>query len=194
MSDLVMQTRDAMDFMDSLYREVAALFREAQELIEKRDWTICRPSGYNVIFSERSTGLDPGNVPFWNTTSFTVAFGPAADTKRTATTATMPRNGLVLLILRIEIKGPGVEAPRVVAGVLRDIKLPGGEKFEKVLAPTFAKNALKVFEPFKPIDRVNYVSSTISFSGRFFEVPLFEIIDRHVLQQKVVDPLLALAV
>ena len=58
--DIVMQTKNAFDFVQKLFFEVSYLIKEIEGMVqqETEEFVIVKPSGYHVT-TRTSTGLEP---------------------------------------------------------------------------------------------------------------------------------------
>jgi hypothetical protein len=184
------QTRNALDFVQKLYFEISYLIKEVEGLLQHEDeeFQIGRPSGYGVT-SGKSTGLDPAYVESWLGKSFTVFFVPKADTRlHKGQTITEFKDPLKLLLLDIQLEGKREKTPRVMAGVLYEIrnKRQDCTKFEHLMFE-FVNNREKVFAS---APNLGYEDSYMSMRGKLFSVRLFSMQSSEDVSQKIVDPML----
>lgn len=127
------QTKNALDFLQKLYFEISYLIKEIEGILqqEEEEFIIGRPSGYGIT-TRTSVGLEPINVELWLSKTFTVFFCPKEKIKTDGgQTKTLFRDDLKLLILDIELMGKNTEAPRILAGCLRNISCKRPTKIKK---------------------------------------------------------------
>jgi len=186
---LEVQTRNALEFVQKLYIEISYLIKEVEGLLHREDekFIIGRPNGYGVT-SGKSTGLEPANVDFWLSKTFTVFFVPEDDTKPGGTTNTGFKNNLKLLLLDIELEGKKSKSPRVIAGVLYDIRSKRADhtKFEHMMFE-FVNSREKIFANTL---EMNYEDSYLSMKGDIFSLRLFSLSSSEDVAKKIVDPML----
>jgi len=189
--NLEIQTRNALDFVQKLYFEISYLIKEVEGLLHQEDeeFVIGRPSGYGVT-SGKSTGLEPANVESWLTKAFTVFFVPDKETKLHNGTTTTPFDNLKVILLDIELEGKKNKTPRVLAGVLYDIrsKRDNYTKFEHMMFE-FIYSRDKVFAS---VPELKYEDSYLSMKGKLFSLPLFSVQTSEDIVQKIVEPMLTI--
>jgi hypothetical protein len=189
--NLEMQTRNALSFVQKLYFEISYLIKEVEGLLhlEEEEFVIGRPSGYAVT-SGKSTGLEPANVESWLSKAFTVFFVSDKETKlQSGMTITPFHNQLRLLLLDIELEGKKNKTPRIMAGVLYDIrsKRDNYTKFEHMMSE-FIYSRDRVFAS---VPELSYEDSYLSMKGNLFNLPLFSVQTSEDISQKIVEPMLA---
>jgi len=189
--NLEMQTRNALNFVQKLYFEISYLIKEVEGLLhlEDEEFIIGRPSGYGVT-SGKSTGLEPANVESWLSKAFTVFYVPDKETKlQSGTTTTPVHNQLRVLLLDIELEGKKNKIPRIIAGVLYDIRSKRNNytKFEHLMFE-FVYSRDKIFAS---APELNYEDSYLSMKGNLFNLPLFSVQTSEDITQKIVGPMLA---
>jgi len=186
------QTRNALQFVQKLYIEISYLIKEVEGLLhrEEEEFVIGRPSGYGVT-SGKSTGLEPANVDGWLSKAFTVFFVPDKQSKlQGGTTITPFHDDLKVLLLDIELEGKKSKTPRVLAGVLTDIRPKKADytKFEHLMFEfVYAREKIFALAP-----NVSYEDGYTAMHGKLFSVPLFSITSSDDVAQKIVEPMLAL--
>lgn len=184
------QTRNALTFIQKLYFEISYLIKEVEGLLhlEEEEFVIGRPAGYAVT-SGRSTGLDPANVEWWMSKAFTVFFVPDFETKlHNGQTTTPFHEQLKILLLDIELEGKKNKVPRIIAGVLYDIRSKRNDyiKFEHLMSQ-FIGSRDKIFASFP---NLNYEDSYCSMKGNLFSLPLFTVQSSQDIAQKIIEPML----
>jgi len=189
--NLEMQTRNALNFVQKLYFEISYLIKEVEGLLhlEGEEFVIGRPSGYGVT-SGKSTGLEPANVESWLSKAFTVFYVSDKETKLQGGQTTTPfHNELKVLLLDIELEGKKNKIPRIMAGVLYDIrpKRDNYNKFEHLMFE-FNYSRDKIFASAPDL---NYEDSYLSMKGDLFNLPLFSVQTSEDISQKIIDPMLA---
>jgi hypothetical protein len=189
--NLEMQTRNALNFVQKLYFEISYLIKEVEGLLhlEEEEFVIGRPSGYGVT-SGKSTGLEPVNVESWLSKAFTVFYVSDKETKlQGGQTTTAFHNQLKVLLLDIELEGKKNKIPRVIAGVLYDIrsKKDSYTKFEHLMFE-FNYSRDKIFAS---APELHYEDSYLSMKGNLFNLPLFSVQTSEDITQKIVEPMLA---
>jgi hypothetical protein len=189
--NLEMQTRNALSFVHKLYFEISYLIKEVEGLLrlEEEKFVIGRPSGYAVT-SGKSTGLEPANVESWLSKAFTVFYVSDKETKLQSGTTTTPfHNHLRVLLLDIELEGKNNKTPRIMAGVLYDIrsKRDNYTKFEHMMSE-FIYSRDKVFAS---APELSYEDSYLSMKGNLFKLPLFSVQTSEDISRKIVEPMLA---
>lgn len=189
--NLEMQTRNALSFVQKLYFEVSYLIKEVEGLLHSEDeeFVIGRPSGYAVT-SGKSTGLEPANVESWLSKSFTVFFVPDKETTlQGGQTNTKFHDHLRLLLLDIELESKKNKVPRIMAGVLYDIrsKRDNYTKFEHLMFE-FIYSRDKIFASAPDI---NYEDSYLSMKGNLFQLPLFSVQTSDDISKDIIEPMLA---
>jgi hypothetical protein len=128
-------------------------------------------------------------VESWLSKAFTVFFIPNKDTKiQSGTTTTHFVDGLKLILLDIEIEGKKSKRPRILAGVLYDIrpKKTDHTKFEHMMFE-FVYNRDKVFASAPFLD---YEDNYLSMKGKLFALPLFSVESSEDVVEKIVEPML----
>jgi len=189
--DLEQQTRNALGFVQKLYFEISYLIKEVEGMLhsEEEKFVIGKPSGYQVT-SGKSTGLEPANVEAWLSKAFTVFFVPAKETKlQSGMTNTPFHDHLKVLLLDIELEGKINKTPRIMAGVLYDIRSKRDKlnKFEHMMSE-FIYSRDKVFASAPDL---SYEDSYLSMKGHLFDLPLFSLQTSEDISHKIVGPMLA---
>lgn len=189
--NLEMQTRNALNFVQKLYFEISYLIKEVEGMLrsEEEKFVIGKPSGYQVT-SGKSTGLEPANVEAWLSKAFTVFFVPAKETKlQSGMTNTPFHDQLKVLLLDIELEGKINKTPRIMAGVLYDIrsKRDNYTKFEHMMSE-FIYSRDKVFASAPDL---SYNDSYLSMKGNLFSLPLFTLQTSEDISRKIVGPMVA---
>lgn len=189
---LEVQTRNALEFVQKLYFEISYLIKEVEGLLqrEEEEFLIGRPSGYGVTCG-KSTGLEPANVESWLSKTFSVFFAQKADIRQqSGQTITDFKDDLKLLFLDIELEGKKNKTPRVLAGVLYDIKPKKNDhtKFEHLMFE-FTYNREKLFAT---APEIVYEDSYVSLKAKTFSLPLFSINSAEDVSQKIVERMVAL--
>jgi len=189
--NIEIQTQNALNFVQKLYFEISYLIKEVEGLLhlEEEEFVIGRPSGYGVT-SGKSTGLEPANVESWLSKAFTVFYVPDKETKlHNGTTTTPFHKQLKVLLLDIELEGKKNKIPRIMAGVLYDIKSKKDSytKFEHLMFE-FNYSRDKVFASAPDL---SYEDSYLSMKGNLFSLPLFSVQTSEDISQKIIEPMLA---
>lgn len=187
------QANNALDFVQKLYFEISYLIKEVEGVLQQQEeeFIIVRPSGYGVT-TRTSIGLEPVNVDLWLSKAFTVFFCSKDNiSEERGQTKTSFSDDLKVLILDIELMGKLIDAPRILAGCLRNISCKKPTKYKKFEAITweFAYSREKIFSS---IPNVSYEDSYVSFTGKFKTIPLFSINDSEAVERMLVDPMVKL--
>ena len=188
-SELATQTRKAFEFVEKLYFEMSYLIKEVEGLLQREDdkFVILRSSGYSVT-TRTSTGLEPLNVEYWLSKSFSVFFCPERMTKlKGGITETKISEDLRLLILHIDLINKEIHEPKIIGGFLYDIisKKDNWNKFENLMWE-FSYNGNKVFSK---IPHIGYEDSYCSFKGEVFKDKLYSIKNSDDVDKKLVKPM-----
>ncbi len=190
--DLVIQTKNAFDFVQKFYFEISYLIKEVETSLqqEEEEFRILHASGYSIT-TRTSTGLEPVNVERWFPTTFTVFFCRDDHTElKAGQTITKQRPDLKVLFLHIEAIGKQLKEPRALAGCLYDIKWDTKKvsKFENFLG-RFSYHPQKVFLHMPDIE---YSDNACSFKGKLVNKKLFSIKNSEDVRRQLVEPMIAI--
>jgi len=186
--DLIMQTKNAFDFIQKLYFEISYLIKEIEGNLQGDGFVIGRPSGYGVTMRS-STGLETVNVENWISKSYSVFFCNQDDTKmHQGVTITKINPKLKIMIIHIEMFDKEISSPKITYARIDNIghNNPKWEKFEYFMS-RFAYYGKKIFSNGPDID---YKDSNCSFKGEFHTENLFSINNSEELRKKIIDPML----
>lgn len=191
--ELAQQCNLAFDFIQKLYLEVSYFIKEVEGLLLEENFTIGRPSGYQIS-ARSSSGLEPINVNMWLLRKMGVFFAPQDEIKfergQTSLDVTKPAK---VIYLRILLNDKTIEGPVVYAGVLHNIlKKPKSkwiQKFEQAMQH-IEYNDEKIFRG--NLKQISHEDNHISFKGNLNTVNLFEINDSETIQNKITEPCLKL--
>lgn len=196
---IIINTRNAFDFIQKLYLEVSYLVKEIEGLLNNNEekFVLGRTSGYAVT-ALRSAGLEPNNVNFWLTRRFSVFFIPERFTHITGgVTETQIDKDLKVLYMRFVLDADGLKEPTLYVGVLfnfevkpiiPDTKKFVLKKFEQLVAPFEARES----RLFTPSVLYHFEDPTVNYNGMFFSIPLFDLESPEIITTKVLDPALEL--
>ena len=190
-SEIVQQTKLAFDFIQKLYFEVSYLIKEIEGLFaeEEEGFILCRPSGYNIS-SRSSNGLDSNLVHFWLTRKLSVALVKSESSpivKGQTITKFEPETKLIYL--RIILEDKDLPEPMLYWGVLYDFvkkTLPSKwpTKVEQLMT-SIEYNEAKVFANQELID---YEDGYVSYKGKLFSIPLYDIDSSETIYEKIIKP------
>jgi len=192
-SELIVQTKNAFDFLSKLYFETSYFIKEIEGLLQKEEeeFVIGRPSGYGVT-TTTSVGLEPMNVDYWFPKTFTVFFCPKAITElKGGVTITRFSEKLKAILIHIILTEKGLKEPIVISGCIRNILCKKRDKFTKFenVMYEFAYYSSKIFSTFPD---VKFQDGVWSFEGKFIKRPLYSINSSHDVKREVIDPVLEL--
>ena len=188
--DLIIQTKNAFDFIQKLYFEISYLIKEIEGNLQEDGFVIGRPSGYGVTMRS-STGLESINVENWISKSYSVFFCNQDDTKmHQGVTVTKIKPALKIMIVHIEIFDKEISNPKITYAMIYNIvsNNPKWEKFEYFMS-RFAYHGKKIFSNGPNID---YKDVNCSFKGEFHTENLFSINNSEELRKKIIEPMLEL--
>ena len=193
--ELVIKTKNAFDYIQKLYGEVALLIQEAEGHLnaEPERFVIGLPSGYGVV-GRGSSGLGAANVRLWPTRKFSIFFVPETGTEekggQTITSLAQP-----VIYVRFMLDGYSVtmangdplKEPAVLYGIFTKIERKHKKRFEKVeqLLIHLEYNEERVFAK---LPKVVYEDAGVRAHGVFEHVPLFELREARDVVQKLVQP------
>jgi hypothetical protein len=193
-SELATQTRNAFEFVQKLYFEISYLIKEVEWLLQQQDdnFIILRSGGYSVT-TRTSTGLEPQNVDYWLSKSFSILFCPKEMTKtKGGATETNIVDRLKLLILHIKLIDKDIDEPQIFCGCLHNItsKKDTWRKFENLMWE-FSYNGNKVFSK---VPHIEYEDSYCSFKGELFQEKLFSMRNSDDVVRKWIEPMVNLRI
>jgi hypothetical protein len=194
-AELVTNTKNAFDYIQKLYSEVALLIQEAESHLqaEPERFVIGLPSGYGVV-ARGSSGLDAAYVRLWPTRKFSIFFVPESGTEvkggQTITSLTQPVIYVRFLLDGYSVtktNGDPLKEPAVLYGVFTKIERKHQKRFEKVEQLLIH---LEYYEDrvFANLPMVVYEDAVVRAHGVFEHVPLFELRDASDVVQKLVQP------
>jgi len=187
--EIVEQTRLAYDYLQKLYLETSYFIKEVEGLLGKEDeeFVIGRPGGYGIT-SNRSAGLESGNVEAWLLRKMAVFFVPReATSDRSGLTITRLDEQAKIIYLRIVLDAKGLSEPRVYAGLLYDFKTKGKTSMEKV-EQLMGHMEYRESQVFKNPLAIDYEDGYLSFKGKLFAENLFDLNSSEDIYKKVVTP------
>ena len=191
--EIIEQTHFAYQHLQKLYFEISYLVKEVEGLLsrESEEFIIGRPSGYGVT-TNRSAGLEPNNLEFWPMRKMAVFFVPkTAALEKGGQTNTKLYEKQKVIYLRIVIDGKGLSEPKVYAGILYGFHHKGKSGMHKV-EQLMTHMEYREAQVFKNPHQIDYKDGYLAFSGKLFEVNLFDINSSEDVYNKVVLPALEL--
>ncbi len=190
-TELILQTRNAFEFIQKLYFEVSYLIKELEGQLANEDekFVFGRTGGYAVT-ARSSNGLDPSQIDLWMYKKLAVFFAPTSTTrKEQGITHTLIKDNPVVLYLRIVLDDKDLSEPKIDIGVLKDFKKQEKGRLTKVehVVGHIEYNESKVFDGSGNID---YKDNYIAFTGKLFSVNLYDIKNSQDIADKLIVPAL----
>ena len=189
-SEMVVQIKNAFDFIQKLYNESSYLLKEIEGQLSESGFQILKPSGYSVS-ARSSTGLEQNNVNLWLLRKFAIGFVEKYESEQSTSQPTTEINDqLRVLYFKITLDEKGLSEPKLIFGVLYDIKKfkDWVKKFENLMGQ-FEYIDNKLFAKFPDVD---YEDGTFKIKGKFKKVNLLDINSSDELIEKVINPALKL--
>ncbi len=191
--EIVEQTKLAYEYLQKLYLETSYFIKEVEGLLgkENEEFIIGRPSGYSIT-TNRSSGLESGNVELWLLRKMAVFFVPKAATiEKVGVTTTKIDDNSKVIYLRIVLDAKGLSEPKVYTGILYNFKAKGKASMEKI-EQTMSHMEYRESQVFKNPLSIDYADGYLSFHGKLFAHNLFDLNSSEEIYKKVVAPMLAL--
>lgn len=192
--EIIEQTRLAFDFIQKLYFEVSYFIKEVEGLLaeEEESFIIGRPSGY-AITARSSTGLEANLVRLWPLRKLSVFFVPEASTQRKGGQTVTKLEGNKVIFVRFVLDDRNFAEPTVLFGVLHDfVKKNAPEasptKFEQLMAGLEYRGAKAFQDP----ERFEYEDTRLTFKGKLFSTPLYDICNSEQIVSQIITPTLRL--
>jgi hypothetical protein len=189
-SEMVVQIKNAFDFIQKLYNESSYLLKEIEGQLSESGFQILKPSGYSIS-ARSSSGLEQNNVNLWLLRKFAVGFVEKIDSEHsTSQSSTEINEQLKVLYFKITLDEKGLSEPKLIFGVFYDIMKfkDWVKKFENLMGHIeYVDN--KLFVRFPDID---YADGTFKLKGKFKKVNLLDINSSDELIEKVINPALKL--
>lgn len=185
--DLVKQTQSALDFVQKLYLETFYLIKEIEGLLSEEDFGILKPNAYKVN-AKTSTSLESWGVEEWLPKTLTVCFCKKDFIEGKSKTSTKFRDDLKLLVLHIDIFDKKIKQPRLLFGVIKNIKnkVDNISKFENHMWE-FAYNWEKIFAN---LPNIKYSDKQVAFEGETIEKNLLDINSSDDIVKELIKPVL----
>lgn len=191
--EIVEQTKLAFDYLQKLYLETSYFIKEIEGLLGKEDeeFIIGRPGGYGIT-SNRSIGLEPGNVELWLLRKMAVFFVPRGTTvEKAGVTFTKMNDEIKVIYLRIVLDAKSLSEPMVYTGVLHNFKGKGKASMEKI-EQVMSHMEYRESQVFKNPLAIDYLDGYLSFHGKLFAQNLFDLNSSEEIYKKIVTPALEL--
>jgi hypothetical protein len=191
--EIIEQTHLAYEYLQKLYLETSYFIKEVEGLLgkENEEFIIGRPSGYSIT-SNRSAGLESGNIELWLLRKMAVFFVPRGSTvEKGGQTITKIDNKIRVIYLRIVLDAKGLSEPKVFAGILYNFKEKGKASMEKIEQ---LMSHMEYREPqvFKNPFAIDYADGYLAFHGKLFAQNLFDLNSSEEIYKKIVTPALEL--
>jgi len=191
-TDIVAQTKNALNFVKKLHTEISYLIKEMEGLLLEEDerFLILKQGGYQVT-ARTSNGLDSAGVDLWMPKDFTIFFcSEESIDSNASTTVTHPKENLKILFFQIKLIDNNINEPKLFYGFFDNIILKK-EHLKKVeqMIGEFTYSGNKIFSNPPNID---FENAYWSFKGIFNQKNLLSIGSSKNLKQKIVNPALKL--
>lgn len=191
--EIVEQTRFAYEYLQKLYLETSYFIKEVEGLLgkENEEFIIGRPGGYSIT-SNRSAGLESGNIQLWLLRKMAVFFVPkSAALGKGGQTNTKIDDKAKVIYLRIVLDAKSIPAPTVYAGILDHFAKKGKafpEKIEQIMSHIEYREA----QVFKDPLSIDYSDGYLSFQGKLFAQDLFDLNSSEDVYKKIIVPAVAM--
>lgn len=190
MSNIVTQTRNALNFIRKLHIEISYLIKEIEGLLLEEDerFLLLKPGGYQII-ARTSNGLDSAGVDLWMPKDISVFFCPEGDIDSVkSTTITKPKDGLRIILFQVLLTDNEISEPKVIYSYFNDLNIKKKEytKIEQMLGE-FTYSGSRIFSS-PPL--INFDNAYWSFKGKFKQRNLLSINSNKEVKSKLIEPAL----
>lgn len=187
--EIVAQTKLAFEYLQKLYLETSYFIKEVEGLLgkEAEEFVIGRPSGYSIS-SNRSAGLESGNVDLWLLREMAVFFVPRSLTEeKGGQTITPIDTTMKIIYLRVVLDAKDIPAPMVYTGILNHFSTTG-KKFPEKIEQLMSHIEYRDAQVFKNPLSIDYADGYVSFQGKLFKQNLFDLNSSEDVYNKIVAP------
>ena len=191
--EIVEQTKLAYEYLQKLYLETSYFIKEVEGLLgkENEEFIIGRPSGYSIT-SNRSAGLESGNIELWLLRKMAVFFVPRGSTiEKGGQTNTKIDNKIKVIYLRIVLDAKNISEPVLYSGILYNF-ITKGKKFPEKIEQIMSHIEYRDAQVFKNPLSIDYADGYLSFNGILFVEKLFDLNSSEEIYNKIVVPALEL--